>query len=215
MRPPESDCQQSKTGKSERVPVRRGGFIEREQCIKCEHWKAKPHQKKPARLLLRTFPQSDYRDGKAEKKQRRIDDKMFPDKREKFQRMKTDTLVDAAARFQMRHRRPGAFLVPSHRWRTKRRENEQHDIETGPSKFHPQLWDERENHDDGEQLKYIGVFTQEPETDKDARQGPVPGKFRALLHHTPKRKHGRDPEKERKRIDRHEKGAKVENRGRI
>src|SRR5213083_2938257 len=101
--PSESDCQQSKTGKSERVPVRRGGFIEREQCIKCEHWKAKPHQKKPARLLLRTFPQCDYRDGKAEKKQRRIDDKMFPDKREKFQRMKTDTLVDAAARFQMRY----------------------------------------------------------------------------------------------------------------
>src|SRR5207247_3457831 len=41
------------------------------------------------------------------------------------------------------------------------------------------------------------------------------GKFRALLNHTPKRKHGRDPEKERKRVDRHEKGAKVEHRGRV
>src|SRR6266480_7955528 len=99
MRLPECDREQSKTWKSERVPVRRGGFIEREQCIKCEHRKAKPHQKKPARLLLRAFPQSDYRDGKAEKKQRRIDDKMFPDKREKFQRMKTDALIDATPRF--------------------------------------------------------------------------------------------------------------------
>src|SRR5438874_283460 len=113
---PESDRKQCKTGESERVPVRRGGFIEREQGIKCEHRKAKPHQKKPARLLLRTLPQCDYRDGEAE---------------------------------------------------------------------------------------------------KNSRQGPVPGKFRALLHHTPKRKHGRDPEKERKRVDRHEEGAKVENRGRV
>src|SRR5438046_5358720 len=123
MRPPECDREQSKTWKSERDPVRRRGFVEREQCIKCEHRKAKPHQKKPARLLLRTFPQSDYGDGKAEKKQRRIDNKMFPNKREKFQRMKTDTLVDAAARFQMRYRRPGAFLVPSNRRHTKCREN--------------------------------------------------------------------------------------------
>src|SRR5436305_4571546 len=190
---PESDRKQCKTGESECVPVRRGGFIEREQRIKCEHRKAKPHQKKPARLLLRTFPQCDYRNGEAEKKQGRIDKKMFPDKREKFQRMKTDTLVDAAARFQMRHRRPGAFLVPSHRLHTKRRENEQHDIETGPSKFHPELWDERENHNDAEKLKYIGVFTQEPDTDKNARQGPVRGKVRVLFHHTPKPEHGCHP----------------------
>src|SRR5438105_15361391 len=123
MRPPESDREQSKTRRSECVAIRRGRFIEREQCIKCEDRKAKPHQKKPARLLLRTFPQADYRDGQAEKKQRRIDNKMFPDKREKLQRMKTDTLVNATARFQMRDRRPGAFLVPSHRRHTKRREN--------------------------------------------------------------------------------------------
>src|SRR5205807_10087395 len=103
--------------------VRHSSFIERKKGIKSEHRKAKPKQKKPARQLLRTFPQCDYRDGEAEKKQGRIDKKMFPDKREKFQRMKTDTLVDAAARFQMRHRRPGAFLVPSHRRHTKRREN--------------------------------------------------------------------------------------------
>src|SRR5438270_11966610 len=111
---------------------------------------------------------------------------MFPDKGEKFQRMKTDTLVDAAARLQMRDRCPGAFLVPLDRLHTKRRENWQHEIKTGPPKFHPQLGDERENDDDREQLKYIGVFAQEPETDKNAGQKPVPGKLWALLHHAPK-----------------------------
>src|SRR5205085_12221829 len=94
---PESDSKQCKTGESERVPVRGGRFIDRQQRIKCEYREAKPHQEKPARLLLRTFPQCDYRDGEAEKKQGRIDKKMFPDKREQFQRMKTDTLVDPAA----------------------------------------------------------------------------------------------------------------------
>src|SRR5439155_14707908 len=142
---PESDRKQGKTGESECVPVRRGGFVEREQRIKCEHRKAKPHQKKPARLLLRTFPKSDYRNGKPEKKERRIDNKMFSDKREKLQRMKTDTLVDATARFQMRDRGPGVLLVPSHRRHTKRRENQQHEIKPGPFEFHPQLRNEREN----------------------------------------------------------------------
>src|SRR5438874_12721727 len=95
---PESDRKHCKTGESERVPVRRGRFIEREQRIKCEHPKAKPHQKKPARLLMRTFPQCDYRDGEAETNHGRIDKKMIIVKHDKYQRMNNVIRLDTAAR---------------------------------------------------------------------------------------------------------------------
>jgi len=80
--------------------------------------KAKPHQKKPARLLCERFPQCDYRDGEAEKKQGRIDKKMFSDKREKFQRMKPTPWLTPPRDFRCANRRPGAFLVPSYRRHT-------------------------------------------------------------------------------------------------
>ena len=112
----------------------------------------------------------------------------------------------------MPNRHPGMLLVPSHRRNTTRRENKQHQIKTWPPELHPQFWNECKDYDDGEQLEYVCVFAQKPETNERTGQRPGPRKLRTYLDHPPERKHGRDPKEDRERIDRHYEGSNVKNR---
>ena len=60
-------------------------------------------------------------------------------------------------------------------------------------------------------LQRVGVFGKKPEPDQQSGQRPMPGELRAFFQRKPECKHGRQPEENRQRINRHHKRADVEN----
>src|SRR5438552_7600492 len=115
----------------------------------------------------------------------------------------------------MGQRDPGMLRVPDDRWQSADREGREERIEAGLLEFPAQSRDEGENEPDGDELESIRVFTKESKADKQTRHRPEPGKIRTALQGQPERAHGRRPEKDRERIDRHEDIAEVEKRDRV
>src|SRR3954466_2676262 len=72
--------------------------------------------------------------------------------------------------------------------------------------------DQGEDEDDGDEFEGVGVFAEETETDQQPGGEPETVCVRSPLERDPEREHGADPEKDRKRIDRHDEIADTEKR---
>jgi len=164
---PKATASSAKLAESERVPFVRRRLIEREQGRKCEIPEGQPHQKKPARLLLRTLPQCDYGDGEARKSRGRIRQENVPPtiNERNFQRMKTDPWLTPPRDVRcatVARRVPGSIAPAAHKTPEKLAALRGKNLGRRNS---PKLWDECENtkqNDDGEQLKIHWLFAQEP-----------------------------------------------------
>src|SRR5436305_12697628 len=112
----------------------------------------------------------------------------------------------------MRKRDPGMLIVPAERRDEGERKAKEEQIKSEPLEFATVPRGERENEDDRDQLERVCVFAKKSDADEQSGGEPKPIRIRCPLEREPEREHGGDPEKDRKRIDRQEEVADVEER---
>src|SRR6476661_5900566 len=112
----------------------------------------------------------------------------------------------------MRERDPGMLVIPDQRRQEAKCESEEEQIKPGPLEFATMPRRQREDEHDRDELKGVRVFGEKPEPDEQAGDEPESMGVRTFLQREPESEHGGDPEKDRKRIDRHHEIADVEER---
>src|SRR5437588_13002563 len=110
---------------------------------------------------------------------------MHEEKCEQFARMDAHWPIERAARTQMTDRGPHAVRVPNDRRNGADREDDEQQIQRGPTEFTTVARHKCEHRDDRDELKCVRVFAKETEPDEQAGEGPPPRKFRAALERTP------------------------------
>src|SRR5881394_3713507 len=137
---------------------------------------------------------------------------MSEEETEQLERVNAKRLVESAARFQMRKRDPRMLIIPEQRRNEGKCKGKQKKIESESLEFAPMPRDQREDEHDRDQLERVCVFTEKPDADQQSGGEPERVRIRSSLEREPEREHGRDPEKDRKRIDRHDEIADIEKR---
>src|SRR5437868_8925481 len=104
------------------------------------------------------------------------------------------------------------LIIPDQRRDEAERETAQQKINSRPLEFATMPWNQREDENDGDKLKRVRVFAEKAKADQQPGGEPEPERVRTSFEREPEGEHGGDPEEDRKRIDRHDEIADVEER---